>query len=353
MKKRFLLLVCFISFISVILSQEKVTRITYKGVLNLNLQKESLGSMADQASGSHPFYIDLYYTQEKVRTKMRNESKIGFAASISDLIYEQGIPTMYKLDENRAVAFETNTPPMSFTRSGKSKKILNYNCEEFIARVANTEMIYWVTNELGVNICPSGNVGIIGSVLQFESSYGFNYTATEVTETRYDAKDFEIPADFELIKNNFIPTLPSNRTSWNEKTFPDFDLTDMAGKRITSNDLKGKIVVINFWYSSCKPCIMEMPELNELVDKYKSRTDIVFLGFAIDKKELITAFLQKRKFNYTLIPAATELIKNMSVNTFPLHLVIDNKGKIKAEIIGYNGKEGETKNSISRLIDAL
>ena len=63
---------------------------------------------------------------------------------------------------------------------------------------------------------------------------------------------------------------------------PDFSAADMNGKTYSLSSLKGKIVVINFWFVECKPCLIEMPDLNEIVEKYKSE-EVVFLAFALNE----------------------------------------------------------------------
>src|SRR6185437_13703603 len=54
------------------------------------------------------------------------------------------------------------------------------------------------------------------------------------------------------------------------QTLPDFDLMDMHGNKINSNDLIGQPLVINFWFATCIPCIEEMPALNELKEKFRN-----------------------------------------------------------------------------------
>src|ERR687893_223477 len=58
---------------------------------------------------------------------------------------------------------------------------------------------------------------------------------------------------------------------------PAFSLTSMDGKKFELASLRGKVVVINFWFTGCPPCIEEMPKLNELVEKFKDK-DVVFIA---------------------------------------------------------------------------
>ena len=61
---------------------------------------------------------------------------------------------------------------------------------------------------------------------------------------------------------------------------PDFTMTTFEGEQITLSDLEGKVVVLNFWASWCKPCEQEAVDLETAWQHYKSRGDVVFLGLA-------------------------------------------------------------------------
>ncbi len=102
----------------------------------------------------------------------------------------------------------------------------------------------------------------------------------------------------------------------------------MNQEKITSDDLKGKIVVMNFWYIGCKPCVAEMPALNRLVEAYKDK-DVVFLSFAASGRGDIENFLQKREMDFLIIPGANELAKPfMPTGGYPTNLVFDQSGSL-------------------------
>lgn len=66
---------------------------------------------------------------------------------------------------------------------------------------------------------------------------------------------------------------------------PDFEAKTLAGKILSRKSLKGKIVVMNFWFIGCKPCVAELPALNKLVQHYKAK-DIVFIAFGNSGRDL-------------------------------------------------------------------
>jgi alkyl hydroperoxide reductase subunit AhpC len=117
-----------------------------------------------------------------------------------------------------------------------------------------------------------------------------------------------------------------------QQAFP-FSVQDMNGNNYSIESLKGKIIVMNFWFVECKPCIMEMPELNELTDKYKN-SDVVFLGFATNNKPKIEDFLKTKTFKYHIIPASKQVVESYQVEAFPTHIIIDKQSIIRYHTIG-------------------
>jgi peroxiredoxin len=119
----------------------------------------------------------------------------------------------------------------------------------------------------------------------------------------------------------------------------DFDLEDMKGNKIKQSQLKGKVVVMNFWFIECKPCVMEIPELNELVTEFTGK-EVIFLSFAVNKKEQLKKFLKKTEFKYKVLPNGQSVSDSYGVKGFPTNLIIDQNGIIQyvSTGIGPNNK---------------
>ena len=107
----------------------------------------------------------------------------------------------------------------------------------------------------------------------------------------------------------------------------DFNLKDLKGKTHLLSELKGKVVVLNFWFVECKPCIMEMPELNELVEEFKEK-NIVFLAIALNDKKQLKKFLKTTDFNYKVVANGQTSTDSYGVKGFPTNVIIDQNGKI-------------------------
>lgn len=123
------------------------------------------------------------------------------------------------------------------------------------------------------------------------------------------------------------------RNSLINKPLGSFRLTDLNNKKWVSEELTGKILVINFWFTACKPCILEMPHLNKLVADNKD--SVVFIAPAPENEAQLRKFLKRYSFGYNIIPSSTEFISSMNIEHFPTHLVIDKEGVIRQVFIGY------------------
>ena len=111
---------------------------------------------------------------------------------------------------------------------------------------------------------------------------------------------------------------------------PEFYGKDMSDTvTYDFNYYKGrKVVVLNFWFTTCAPCIRELPDLNRLYDRYKDRADIIFIAPTFEFAENIDSFLVNHPFNYNILPEAYEAIKNYKAIAYPLNVIIDFDGRI-------------------------
>jgi thiol-disulfide isomerase/thioredoxin len=104
--------------------------------------------------------------------------------------------------------------------------------------------------------------------------------------------------------------------------------SDLEGNFYDLKELKGKVVVVNFWFINCPPCRLEIPDLNELVAQYRDNKEVVFLGIALDDKYRLEEFLRRMPFHYNIIENGRDLALSNNVNAFPTHVVLDREGKI-------------------------
>jgi peroxiredoxin len=111
------------------------------------------------------------------------------------------------------------------------------------------------------------------------------------------------------------------------ETMPTFNLKDTKGKEFNSEKFIGKVVVINLWFTTCKPCVMEMPELNLLYSEYKDNSDVVFVSITYNSPKEIKQFLKKHDFDYPIVGSALETCNSFGVKGYPTNIVVDQSGK--------------------------
>jgi peroxiredoxin len=111
------------------------------------------------------------------------------------------------------------------------------------------------------------------------------------------------------------------------KDAPAFKMEDINGNTISSKDAKGKVIVLNFWFIACKPCKAEIPELNEVYEKYKENPDVVFASVTFDKSKKVKSFLKKHPIKYPVVSDAKEICKLFNIFSYPTNIIIDKNGK--------------------------
>ena len=120
---------------------------------------------------------------------------------------------------------------------------------------------------------------------------------------------------------------------WKDQPLPEGDFLQMIDGGVKSfSDYKGKLLVINFWYINCGPCIVEMPYLNDLVDKYQNE-DIQFLALSFDTIPDIKSFLNRTEFKYEHGSISRSMMYDFTP-VAPGHFIVDTEGVIRDIIVG-------------------
>lgn len=130
---------------------------------------------------------------------------------------------------------------------------------------------------------------------------------------------------------------------------PDFILKDVNGKQVSLHELKGKVVVLDFWATWCVPCIASMPAMEKVAEKH---TDVVFLYIATQEKEegalkRITDFMEKHAFRFRVLldsPAfgaagIFPVAAAYKLQGIPARVVIDRNGMQRFISSGYTSDE--------------
>jgi thiol-disulfide isomerase/thioredoxin len=102
-----------------------------------------------------------------------------------------------------------------------------------------------------------------------------------------------------------------------------FSLEDLGGHVLRSADLRGRVVVVDFWATWCAPCIKELPELAAYHARLSTRKDVVFLSLNVtEEKDVVSRFVAERKLDFPVY-LADSLVGPFDVSAFPTKLIID------------------------------
>ena len=111
----------------------------------------------------------------------------------------------------------------------------------------------------------------------------------------------------------------------------NFTLTDLEGHTWTLKDLRGKVVLVNFWATWCPPCRKEIPDLEALYKRFKGK-GLVIMGISDETAAKVQPFVRKEKITYPMLLDPGRKVNNLySVEGIPMSFVYDRSGKLVAE----------------------
>jgi peroxiredoxin len=122
---------------------------------------------------------------------------------------------------------------------------------------------------------------------------------------------------------------------------PDFTVEMFNGEKITLSQLKGKVVLINFWATWCPPCRQELTHVQkEIIDHFKGQ-DFVFLPISRgEKKSVVEAFREKTGYTFPMgLDPTQEIFKKYASNYIPRNFVVGKDGKVIYVSVGFEPAE--------------
>ncbi len=130
-----------------------------------------------------------------------------------------------------------------------------------------------------------------------------------------------------------------NSTAESTNLAPDFSWKDSSGKIVHLSDLRGKVVLLDFWATWCGPCKMTIPHVEALYEKYKDK-DVVVIGIDLDTaahRNDVINFIKTHNMHYLVISDAKGTVASeYGATSIPHFFIIDKKGEIAFTKIGYD-----------------
>lgn len=158
---------------------------------------------------------------------------------------------------------------------------------------------------------------------------------------------------FMLKENNSSVSSSSDMKATTGLPAPLFELKDIHGKTWNLADLKGKVVLLNFWATWCDSCRTENPSIQKLVASEKRDDRFIFLSVLFkDEPSRAMEYLKENNFDFNVLVDDSGLSSKYKVRGVPETFIIDKEGVIRQKVIGpIEWDSADVRESISKLIN--
>ncbi|WP_139957287.1 TlpA family protein disulfide reductase [Flavicella sediminum] len=243
---------------------------------------------------------------------------------------------------------------------GKSKIILGLPCEEYIAIVKGVPEKIYSTKKVGLRFVKHLNIpGFLMQYSAYDKYLGkYQVVAKKINYSKLPASYYSLNGYQQITEKEYLESRKPSSEKYKPlydkmigSTAPKYRFRTLSGEKITSKSTLGKIVVLNFWFTTCPPCRSEIPHLNTIKEEFKDDPNVVFIGVALDDKSRLNSFLKKTKFDYGIVSDGRFEAKLFDVPAYPTNIIIDQAGKIQFYKTG--GLTGSSVKSLSYKIDDL
>jgi peroxiredoxin len=179
--------------------------------------------------------------------------------------------------------------------------------------------LFFVALVIFVSACNKNNTS--------ENKVNQKTNTTDASNTTADFKFYKISKSENSAKEKIAPEI-----TWDEN-----------GKQIKLSDLKGNVVLVNFWATWCKPCVGEMPDLSLISQELKDK-NFRIIGISTEEPKTIENFLKTKPVAYTILNGQEETVNvfekaiGKTMDGIPATFILDKEGKIVEFFMGSKSK---------------
>ncbi len=144
-----------------------------------------------------------------------------------------------------------------------------------------------------------------------------------------------------------------------EMPAPDFKLMTLNGEQVSLEEMRGKVVVVDFWATWCGPCKASFPGMQNAVNKFENSNDVEFVFIDTwesgkNVKEKVAEFISENKYTFNvLMDSESKIVAEYGVSGIPTKFIIDKDGNIRFKSVGYSGNNEKLVNELSLMIEIL
>ena len=177
------------------------------------------------------------------------------------------------------------------------------------------------------------------------------YMANNTMDTAYDKYVVQLEKS----------ALEKKRAELEEKMLdmpsPKFNLVNLEGNKVNIDDLKGKVVVVDFWATWCGPCKASFPGMQQAVNKFADSEDVEFVfidtwesGEGVTDK--VSKFIEDNKYSFNvLMDLDAKVVASFGVSGIPTKFVIDKNGVIRFKSVGFGGNDAALVDEMTMMIE--
>jgi peroxiredoxin len=321
------------------------TTIQHKDIFSKAPEDKTFGylfSMETLIKGNKFPYTDLYNGQNLIQITPEDSTyimkKIQTSVAQGSLLYYLKI--IEGLFEKRPSKIDRDT-----TINGIICSHLIINTYDTIVNKEHyyTRIHLFINKLSGMPDCiitKSRNARIGDRITNYYTEY--RYSNYKFDQDNIDIASMTFPEGFHPPKEPLVsPTLLASG-----KVAPDWILYSAEGKKVSLTQMKGKIILLDFFFIGCEGCMLSLKPLNKLHEKYKNQNVAMISMTFRDSKKSVMEFKKNYKIKYPIYVNAGDVVKLYNVEQFPTFYFIDKEGKIANVIVGYSDNFEEKVTSI-------
>lgn len=353
------------TYLSAQWTYETGKKLTKDIVINYSVTYENELTNKQKKSSSFIKEIVVIISKKKVVEKKFGYNGISNGSfTLYDYTDEKYYNCRTSKSRKSAFFYEFDEPKIEGTlQEGEGKKIALVPCEKYMTFLKGKPTEVYTTKKIGLRFIKNFNIqGFLMEYTQYDKYLGYyKVKAEKVTFSN-------VPKNIFSLEGYSIKSYKEYQKEYNEykkkkedllaesigKKCPKFYARTIKNKKVSSKKLieNGKVFVLNFWFTTCGPCKMEIPKLNELKELYKDESNVEFIAIGLDDKYEIEAFLKKYPLKFDIVDEGRWIANQFDITSYPTNIIIDQKGIVQFFEIGYKRNiKGLMTNKIDELLE--